>query len=119
MKKMVKLLSIIMLFTMLFSMMSVSASAIINDGSAKSSNNIVIGGSGNASVNEDGNVTVGAEMRPTDDSPWTGIRVEDYQGQYQQQLAQARADAFASGAAVESTQLALIEKTNPPPFLRK
>ena len=35
MKKMVKLLSIIMLFTMLFSMMSVSASAIINDGSAK------------------------------------------------------------------------------------
>ncbi len=101
MKKMVKLLSIIMLFTMLFSMMSVSASAIINDGSAKSSNNIVIGGSGNASVNEEGNVTVGADMRPADDSPWTGIRVEDYQGQYQQQLAQARADAFASGAAVE------------------
>ena len=86
---------------MLFSMMSVSASAIINDGSAKSSNNIVIGGSGNASVNEEGNVTVGADMRPADDSPWTGIRVEDYQGQYQQQLAQARADAFASGAAVE------------------
>ena len=99
MKKMVKFLSVIMLVTMLFSMMSVSASAIINDGSASSSNNIVIGGSGNANVNENGNVSVGADMRPKDDSPWTGIRVEDYQGEYERQLAQAKLDAKYSGAA--------------------
>ena len=101
MKKMVKLLSVVMLVTMLFSMMSVNASALINDGSAGNGTGIVIGGSGSTSVNDNGNVTVGAEMRPTDDSPWTGIRVEDYQGQYERQLAQAKADAAASGAAVE------------------
>ena len=109
MKKMVKLLSVVMLFTMLFSMMAGSASALINDGSAGNGSSIVIGGSGNANVNDNGNFTVEADTRPKDDSPWTGIRVEDYESLYERQLAQAKEDAKRSGA-VEAIAKQYMEK---------
>ena len=74
MKKSVKLLSVLLLVSMLFSITAASASAIVNDGSS-SGGTVIIGGSGEVNTNSSGNLVIGADMRPEDDSPYTGVRV--------------------------------------------
>ena len=88
MKKSVKLLTVLLLISMLFSMTAAGASAIVNDGSS-SGGAIIIGGSGEVNTNGNGNLVIGADMRPEDDSPYTGVRVEDLPS-YDSQLEQAR-----------------------------
>ena len=56
MKKTVKLLSFVLLVSMLFSMMAVSASAIVSDTPAGNGGGIVLGGGGNAAVNPGGSL---------------------------------------------------------------
>ena len=77
MKKTVKLLSFVLLVSMLFSMMAVSASAIVSDTPAGNGGGIVLGGGGNASVNSGGSLIIGGDQRPEDDSPFTGVRPDD------------------------------------------
>ncbi len=86
MKKTVKLLSFVLLVSMLFSMMAVSASAIVSDTPAGNGGGIVLGGGGNATVNPGGSLIIGGDQRPEDDSPFTGVHYdEDVQEQARQQ----------------------------------
>ena len=87
MKNSVRLLSVMLLISMLFSMSAVSASAIVSDGS--SAGGMVIIGGTEAPVNNDGMLVIGAEQRPEDDSPYRGDRVEDSPS-YDQQISQAK-----------------------------
>ncbi len=103
MKKMVKLLSVMLLLTMLFGMMATGASAIVNDGSTQSGG-IVIGGSSGSEdvfINDSGNLVIGAEMRPEDDSPYTGARIEDSPS-YDSQKAAAAAAASGSSSDIQA-----------------
>ena len=104
MKKMVRLLSVMLLLCMLFGMSAVGASAVVNDGTVNN-NSIVIGGSGDVSVSNNGNLVIGADMRPEDDSPYTGIRVEEAQS-YESQIEQARlaTPSDVQAAAVDAAQ---------------
>ena len=103
MKKTVKLLSFVLLVSMLFSMMAVSASAIVSDTPAGNGGGIVLGGGGNAAVNPGGSLIIGGDQRPEDDTPFTGVRTDDVNGNssnntasYSEKLAAARA---ANGTA--------------------
>ena len=103
MKKTVKLLSFVLLVSMLFSMMAVSASAIVSDTPAGNGGGIVLGGGGNAAVNSGGSLIIGGDQRPEDDTPFTGVRTDDVNGNssnntasYSEKLAAARA---ANGTA--------------------
>ena len=94
MKKTVKLLSVLLLISMLFSMAAVSASAIVNDGSS-AGGMVIIGGSDANVSNNDGILVIGADQRPEDDSPYLGARVED-SPTYGQEIAQAKQNSAAA-----------------------
>ncbi len=96
MKKTVKFFSFVLLVTMLFSLMASSASAIISDDTAGVNGGIVLGG-GNVSVNSGGSLVIGGDERPADDSPFTGIRVdESSKKEYEQRISTARAENLTS-----------------------
>ena len=95
MKKTVKLLSFVLLVSMLFSMMAVSASTIVSDTPAGNGGGIVLGGGGNAAVNPGGSLIIGGDQRPEDDSPFEGTRVEELPD-YNSQIATYRAQNAAS-----------------------
>ena len=108
MKKTVKLLSFVLLVSMLFSMMAVSASAIVSDTPAGNGGGIVLGGGGNASVNSGGSLIIGGDQRPEDDSPFTGARADelDSESAYQAALKSARtANEEAVAAAAQEAAL--------------
>ncbi len=97
MKKMVKFLSFVLLVTMLFSLMASSASAIVSDDTAGVNGGGIILGGGNASVNSGGGLVIGGDQRPEDDSPFTGVRVdESSQKVYEQRVSTARAANLTS-----------------------
>ncbi|MBQ3373234.1 MAG: hypothetical protein IJG40_08905 [Oscillospiraceae bacterium] len=97
MKKTVKFFSFVLLVTMLFSLMASSASAIVSDDTAGVNGSIVFGGSGNGSINPGGSLVIGGDERPADDSPFTGIRVdESSKKEYDQRISMARAANLTS-----------------------
>ncbi len=98
MKKTVKLLSFVLLVSMLFSMMAVSASAIVSDTPAGNGGGIVLGGGGNASVNSGGSLIIGGDQRPEDDSPFTGVHVDEETRakNYEQTMSEVKASNSAS-----------------------
>lgn len=107
-KKMVKFLSVVMLFSMMMSMMTAGAFALVEDG--KGNAGIVIGGSSSVSVNDgSGVLTIGADQRPADDSPYAGTVVENNGSDYDSAIA----DAKEANAAVSATdvQIAEVAKT--------
>ena len=79
MKKTVKLLSYVLLVAMLFSLMASSASAIVSDDTANvnGGGGIVLGGGGNVSVNSGGSLVIGGDQRPEDDTPFTGVHIDE------------------------------------------
>ena len=93
MKNSVRLLSVMLLISMLFSMSAVSASAIVSDGS--SAGGMVIIGGTEAPVNNDGMLVIGAEQRPEDDSPYLGASIEDMPS-YGQQVNAAKQQQAAA-----------------------
>lgn len=105
MKKTVKLLSFVLLVSMLFSMMAVSASAIVSDTPAGNGGGIVLGGGGNASVNSGGSLIIGGDQRPEDDSPFTGTRVEELPD-YNSQIEKARATNSSTDVATYAQEAA-------------
>ena len=108
MKKTVKLLSFVLLVSMLFSMMAAGASAIVSDTPAGNGGGIVLGGGGNAAVNPGGSLIIGGDQRPEDDSPFTGARADelDSESAYQAALKSARtANEEAVAAAAQEAAL--------------
>ena len=94
MKKMVKLLSVVLLISMMFSMMAAGASAIVD--TEPSQGGIVLGGPSSVSVSNSGNMVIGADQRPEDDSPFMGVRVEDIES--------GAANAASYGVSLSSSE---------------
>ena len=94
MKKMVKLLSVVLLISMMFSMMAAGASAIVD--TAPSQGGIVLGGPSSVGVSDSGNMVIGADQRPEDDSPFMGVRVEDIES--------GAANAASYGVSLSSSE---------------
>ena len=111
MKKTVKFLSFVLLVTMLFSLMASSASAIVSDDTAGVNGGGIILGGGNASVNSGGGLVIGGDQRPEDDSPFTGVRVdESSQKVYEQRVSSARAANLTSAEQLAQEAVAKYMK---------
>ena len=109
-KKMVKLLSVVMLISMILSMTTAGAFALVEDGNGNTG--IIIGGSADVqNSSSNGGLTIGADMRPSDDSPYDGVVVENTGSgvDYDTAIAEARssnAAALAEAAALMDTYAA-------------